>query len=126
MTTAPTEAAIAAEPEHDHDARIAEVRAHALSADELRDLAELFRALGDPTRLRIVQALSGGEACVYDLARGLEMTPSAISHQLRVLRNLRLVRNEKRGREVYYALDDDHVLQLIAGSLSHLRHEDQA
>jgi DNA-binding transcriptional ArsR family regulator len=108
--------------EHDHDARITLIRRRALAADEVRALADVFRALGDPTRVRILHAVSDGEACVFDLARGLEMSPSAISHQLRVLRSLRLVRNRRAGREVYYAVDDRHVLSVVGAVLEHLRH----
>jgi len=85
-------------------------------------LAETFKALGDPTRVRIVSALCAGERCVNDLAILLEMSASAVSHQLRVLRNLHLVRARKEGRNVYYALDDDHVVRLVSQALDHVRH----
>jgi DNA-binding transcriptional ArsR family regulator len=107
---------------HDHRERIERVRRTMLGDEEIRGLSDIFRLLGEPTRLRILQALAGGEMCVYDLARGLEMSPSAISHQLRLLRALRLVRNRKQGREVYYAVDDEHVVHLMAEVLGHLRH----
>jgi ArsR family transcriptional regulator len=94
-----------------------------LDEDEVRRFSEVLRTLGEPTRLRILHALAASELCVFDLARGLGMSPSAISHQLRLLRALRMVRYRKQGREVYYALDDEHVLQLMSGVLSHLRHE---
>lgn len=108
--------------EHDHERRIAGIRAGELAAEELRQLSDVFGALAEPTRLRILHALAGGEACVYDLARALEMTSSAISHQLRVLRSLRLVRNRREGREVYYTVDDRHVVQVMSELLTHLRH----
>ena len=85
-------------------------------------LAETFKALGDPTRVRIISALCGGEMCVNDLAGMLEISQSAVSHQLRVLRNLHLVRPRKEGRSVYYALDDEHVLTLFAQGLDHVQH----
>lgn len=85
-------------------------------------LAETFGVLGDPTRVRIIAALREGETCVGDLAQMLEMSQSAISHQLRVLRNLRLVRARREGRQVYYALDDEHVWVLFAQGLDHVRH----
>jgi ArsR family transcriptional regulator, lead/cadmium/zinc/bismuth-responsive transcriptional repressor len=85
-------------------------------------LAETFKALGDPTRVRILSALSGTELCVCDLSGALEMTQSAISHQLGFLRRLHLVRARKQGRQVYYALDDDHIEQLFRGGLEHVAH----
>ncbi|MBU0494721.1 MAG: metalloregulator ArsR/SmtB family transcription factor [Chloroflexi bacterium] len=87
-------------------------------------LAELFKALGDPTRVRILSALRGAaaELCVCDIAATLGMSQSAVSHQLRLLRTLRLVRHRKDGRMVYYALDDEHVERLLAEGLDHVGH----
>ena len=84
-------------------------------------LAELFRALGDATRVRIISALSAGELCVCDLAATLSMSQSAISHQLRLLRQLHLVRRRREGQIVYFALDDEHVSTLFAEGLDHVR-----
>jgi ArsR family transcriptional regulator len=85
-------------------------------------LAELFQALGDATRVRIISALWVGELCVCDLAATLGMSQSAISHQLRVLRQLHLVKRRKAGQIVYYALDDQHVSALFGEGLDHVRH----
>jgi ArsR family transcriptional regulator len=85
-------------------------------------LAELFKALSDPTRLRIIAHLLHGEATVQALERDLGMSQSAISHQLRGLRQLRLVRFRKEGRFVFYALDDDHVRLLFEQGLLHITH----
>ena len=85
-------------------------------------LADLFSALSDPTRLRIISALLEGELNVGDIAAQLEMTESAVSHQLRGLRQLRLVRSRKAGRQVYYTLDDDHVARLYRLGLDHVEH----
>src|SRR5215204_53619 len=85
-------------------------------------LAELFSALSDPTRLRIISVLLNGEMNVGELAAQLEMTESAVSHQLRGLRQLRLVRSRKDGRQVFYALDDDHVAKLYNMGLDHVMH----
>jgi len=85
-------------------------------------LAETFGALGDATRVRILAVLSQGEICVGDLAQELAMSQSAVSHQLRILRNLRLVRARREGRQAYYSLDDHHVLGLFAQGLDHVRH----
>jgi ArsR family transcriptional regulator, lead/cadmium/zinc/bismuth-responsive transcriptional repressor len=83
-------------------------------------LAETFRALSDPTRIRIIAALSQRELCVLDLAHILQLTGSAISHQLRLLRGQRLVKYRKQGKAVYYALDDAHINHLFAEGIRHV------
>jgi ArsR family transcriptional regulator len=85
-------------------------------------LADLFSALSDPTRLRIISILMDGELNVGELAGQLEMTESAVSHQLRGLRFMHLVRSRKNGRQVYYTLDDDHVAKLYRLGLEHVEH----
>lgn len=85
-------------------------------------LADLFSALGDPTRVRIVAALREGEATVSSLARQIGLTKSAISHQLRGLKEKRLVRARKQGRQVFVAIDDEHVTELFQKGLEHARH----
>ena len=85
-------------------------------------LADLFSALSDPTRLRIISVLLDGEMNVGEIAAQLEMTESAVSHQLRGLRQMRLVRARKNGRQVYYTLDDDHVAKLYRMGLEHVDH----
>lgn len=90
------------------------------------DLAAFYGALADPTRVRIVSALRKGELCVGDLVMLLEKSQPAISHQLRILRSLRLVRAHRRGRRVFYALDDDHVRVLFEQGLEHLAAEEAA
>jgi len=92
-----------------------------IPAPHVTTLAETFRALGDPTRVRVLDALSHDELCVCDLARLLELTESATSHQLRILRGLRLVRTRRAGRKVFYALDDAHITRLFAQGLEHVR-----
>lgn len=82
----------------------------------------LFSALGDPTRLRMVAALERHELCVCDLAATVGQSESAISHQLRAMRSLGLVRSRRDGRRVYYALDDDHVVTLYRQALEHVVH----
>lgn len=83
---------------------------------------DLFAALGDPTRLRMVAALAEHELCVCDLAATVGQSESAISHQLRAMRGLGLVRSRREGRLVYYALDDDHVMTLYRQALDHVGH----
>lgn len=89
-------------------------------------LAEVFRALADPTRARIICCLLRQELCTCDLAEVIGITEPSVSQHLRLLRGLRLVRTRREGRRVYYALDDDHVRQLISVSLSHLSHPEPA
>lgn len=86
------------------------------------NLADLFSALSDPTRLRIISVLLEGEMNVGEIAARLAMTESAVSHQLRGLRYMHLVRSRKDGRQVFYALDDDHVAKLYRMGLEHLEH----
>jgi DNA-binding transcriptional ArsR family regulator len=85
-------------------------------------LADLFSALSDPTRLRIISLLLEGEKNVGELAAQVEMTDSAVSHQLRSLRYMHLVRSRKEGRQVHYALDDEHVAVLYRLGLDHVQH----
>jgi len=85
-------------------------------------LAELFNALSDASRVRIISLLIEGERSVSALAEGLTMTESAVSHQLRGLRQMHLVRTRKTGRQVFYSLDDDHVARLFSLGLDHVQH----
>lgn len=86
-------------------------------------LAQMFRAMADPTRVRILSALTKTELCVGDLAAMVEMSMSAISHQLRLLRELRVVRRRRAGKHIYYALDDEHIRDLFQRGLEHVQHE---
>jgi DNA-binding transcriptional ArsR family regulator len=87
----------------------------------IAELAEIFKVLSEPTRVRILQALTEEELCVCDIAAVVETTSSAISHQLRILRSARLVRARKDGKMVYYTLDDDHVRNLFKEGIQHLK-----
>jgi len=84
-------------------------------------LAETFKVLGDPTRVRILDALARAEVAVCDLADVLGLTQSAVSHQLRLLRSMRLVRSRREGRHIFYALDDDHIARLFKQGLEHVQ-----
>jgi ArsR family transcriptional regulator len=86
-------------------------------------LAETFKALADPTRVRIISILLHTELCVCDLAATLGMTQSAVSHQLRLMRSMRLVKSRKEGRMVYYTLDDEHIQDLFVRGLEHIEHK---
>jgi len=101
--------------------RVRRLRAALVPADTVTTLAETFRALGDPTRVRILDVLSHGELCVCDLAAVLSLSQSAVSHQLRLLRGLRLVRARREGRMVFYALDDRHIISLFRQGLRHVQ-----
>jgi ArsR family transcriptional regulator len=88
--------------------------------ERLYDLAELFKVFGDTTRIRILYVLLEAEMCVCDIAEILNMTQSAISHQLRVLKQARLVRNRRKGKQIYYSLADDHVRTIIGQGMDHV------
>ncbi|MEO0561468.1 MAG: metalloregulator ArsR/SmtB family transcription factor [Chloroflexota bacterium] len=90
---------------------------------DVQRLSELYKALGDPTRIRIMSALSVSSLCVGDIATLLGMSQSAISHQLRVLRSAGLVKYHKSGKHVIYELDDDHVHSIFGSGLDHIHHQ---
>lgn len=99
---------------------VAGVKPRLLGEASVIALAETFKVLGDTTRVRILDALSAAEMCVCDLAALLGLSESAVSHQLRLLRGMRLVRPRRAGRLVYYALDDQHIVGLFAQGLEHV------
>ncbi|WP_457555413.1 ArsR/SmtB family transcription factor [Candidatus Pyrohabitans sp.] len=98
---------------------VAEVRTRMLDDGLLLRVADIFKILGDPTRVRILHALSLREMCVCDLSALLEMSQSAVSHQLRILRNARLVKYRREGKVVYYSLADEHITKLIKVGVEH-------
>lgn len=102
--------------------RVQDALPHLLEDGTAVRLAETFKALSDPTRVRIVSLLAAAELCVCDLAAALGMSQSAVSHQLRTLRDLRLVRWRREGRKIFYALDDEHVADLFRRGLEHVAH----
>ncbi len=103
-----------------HEDVVNRVRGEMPEEENLFDLADLFKIFGDSTRVKILCALSSAELCVCDIAALLGMTKSAISHQLRVLRQGRLVKYRRDGKVVYYSLDDDHVTHIFREGLSHV------
>ena len=105
-----------------HEDVIKKVGENMPEEDMLYDLADLFKIFGDSTRIKILYVLFSSEMCVCDIATLLNMNQSAISHQLRVLKNARLVKNRRDGKVVYYSLDDDHVKQIFDQGLAHIRH----
>ncbi len=99
---------------------VEEIKKAMPNEDSLYDLAELFKVFGDSTRIRILSCLKVSELCVNDIANTLNMTVSAISHQLRILKTNKLIKARKDGKEVYYSLDDDHVECIIDCGLDHI------
>ena len=93
------------------------------STDQTNLTAELFKALSDPTRLRIVQSLLIDELCVCDISAVIDISISAISHQLRLLRSMKIVKNRKEGKMVYYSLTDEHIRELINIADEHINEE---
>lgn len=89
----------------------------------VRALADTFRILGDPTRVRILEALADRDLCVCDISEQVGMSESAVSHQLRLMRGMRLVRGRREGRCVYYTVDDQHILNLFQQGLRHVTEE---
>ncbi|MCF8091132.1 MAG: metalloregulator ArsR/SmtB family transcription factor [Desulfotignum sp.] len=89
---------------------------------DIMGMSAIFKALSDPSRLKIVLCLQDTEHCVCDIAAICSQSESAVSHQLRILRGLKIVKNRRQGKIVYYSLDDDHVRSLIITSLTHIRH----
>ncbi len=104
-----------------HQDRLDRVLAGAPTEADLTGASEVFRLLGDPGRLRIVQALAAEELCVCDLAAFLGASSSAVSHQLRLLKQAKLVKNRRDGKVIYYRLDDGHVTALLVTALDHAR-----
>jgi len=110
-------------PQHNHDAVLSRVK-HDLPTDELLcDLADLFKVFGDTTRIKILYALLESELCVCAIAELIGMTQSAISHQLKVLKDSHLVGNRREGKTIIYYLADDHVRGIVAQGFEHLIEE---
>lgn len=103
-----------------HEDILQEVSERMPDEDELYDLAELFKVFGDSTRIRILFVLFEAEVCVCDLAESLHMTQSAISHQLKILKQSKLVKGRREGKSVFYSLADQHVRTIIAQGIEHI------
>ncbi|MDR6552949.1 DNA-binding transcriptional ArsR family regulator [Paenibacillus qinlingensis] len=94
-----------------------------LADEQAIGIAEIFKALGDPTRVKIIYFLLNKELCVHDLGLRIGMEQSAVSHQLRYLRDLHIVKRRKEGKTVYYSLDDEHIEQIFVQTMGHLGHD---
>ena len=106
-----------------HENVVERVRRRMPDEDLLYDTAELFKVFGDSTRTRILSALFIEELCVCDIASLLNMTKSAVSHQLRILRQTKIVKSRRSGKEIYYSLDDEHISKIYGMALEHLQEE---
>jgi len=112
-----------AEAHSGDEAALSDVRERLLGGRTLEAVADVFKLLSDPTRVRIVDALTHGERCVCDLAALVGLSESAVSHQLRLLRTSRLVRVRRTGRQAFYALDDHHVVGLVHDTRKHVEED---
>lgn len=108
------------EPCKEHSQLAERVRQELPDEDTLDALSELFKTFGDSTRIKILYVLHEGEMCVCDIASVVDMSQSAISHQLRVLRQMRLVKTRREGKAIYYSLADDHVKTIISMGIEHI------
>ncbi len=106
---------------HVHEGVAQEVQSHMPDSGELKDLADFFKVFGDLTRIKILYVLFQSEMCVCDLAQSLNMTQSAISHQLRVLKQMKLVTNRREGKTVFYSLADSHIKTIMNQGMEHIR-----
>ena len=105
---------------HEHRDFVDGIRSTMPSEETLYDLAELFQVFSDSTRIKILFVLFRSEMCVCDIASSLNMTQSAISHQLRLLKQMRLVKNRKEGKTVFYSLADDHIVTILGQGMEHI------
>ena len=110
------------EAAEDNPERLRQIASCIIGDEMAEELAKTFSALADPTRAKLISALAETELCVGELAALLDMSISAISHQLRLLRQLRLVRYRRAGRHIFYALDDEHIVTMYRLALEHLQH----
>ena len=102
---------------------VKQVQAQMLEEKQLSAVSGFFKVLGDETRMKIINALAHGELCVSDIAAALEMTQSAVSHQLKLLRMAGQVKARREGKSIYYSLDDQHVIDILEEALIHIRHK---
>lgn len=102
--------------------KVEKVIENSLPNDDITSLSNLFKVLGDNTRMRIITSLAQEELCVCDLAVVLNMTKSAVSHQLKKLKDERQVKSRKEGKNVYYSLDDNHIVDIVRKALEHIKH----
>ena len=103
-----------------HEDKVRKAQESMPDEERMKELAEFYKVFGDATRIRLLYVLLESEMCVCDLAAVLQMTQSAISHQLRVLKQMKLVKNRRDGKTVYYSLADDHIQNIISQGMEHI------
>ena len=108
---------------HVHASLVEQVREKMPDDETLGDVAEIFKVFGDVTRTKILSALFEAELCVCDISEIVKMSTSAVSHQLRILRQTKIVKSRRSGKEVYYSLDDEHISKIYRMALEHLHEE---
>lgn len=106
--------------EKEHEKRVAEAVKSMPSEEVVLEMSDIFRMLGEPSRLRIVLALTKGESCVYHLVEACGGTQSGVSHQLRVLKDNKIVKSRRAGQSVFYSIADEHILKMVAIGLEHV------
>jgi len=106
-----------------HETVLKRVQSNMPDDDTLCDVAEMFKVFGDITRTKILSALFEAELCVCDISEIVKMSTSAVSHQLRILRQTKIVKSRRSGKEIYYSLDDDHISKIYRMALDHLEEE---
>ena len=107
-----------------HNDKVEQARSQMLDDDTLLNIADFYKALSDSTRIKIINALDKADLCVCDISSLLNMTKSAVSHQLQNLREMQLIKGERRGKEVIYSLADDHVKQVFEICLEHIKEKE--
>ncbi|MDD3383816.1 MAG: metalloregulator ArsR/SmtB family transcription factor [Bacilli bacterium] len=108
------------EQEYIHESTVRLVKEKMINDEKICDLSDFFKIFADSTRVKILFALSKSEMCVYDLSKVIGSSQSAVSHQLRILRNTKLVKTTRKGKEIFYSLSDDHILTIINQGLEHV------
>ena len=108
----------------DREEAVSLVKTNMLEQDKIALLSKLFKVFGDPTRIKILWALNVYELCVLDICEVLGMTKSAVSHQLSTLKEAKLVKSRREGKEVYYSLDDEHVKEIFETGIVHVSHQE--
>ncbi len=108
-----------------HEELVSKILCSKPSEENFLKLSQIFKIIGDPTRIKILWSLDNNELCVCDIANILNMTKSSISHQLAILRDAQIVKYRKVGKEVYYTLDDDHISKLYEIGIVHIKHKEE-
>ncbi|MBO5525249.1 MAG: winged helix-turn-helix transcriptional regulator [Clostridia bacterium] len=109
--------------DHDHEETVHQAKIHAMSEEDLQTICSVFKVISEPSRMRIILALMEGELCVYHIVEAVEGTQSAVSHQLRILKDNKIIRARRDGKNIVYSIADEHILNIIKMSRQHLHCE---